>query len=738
MAMGVILYFNPSAERMFGYTKDELVGQAVEHLLPERLREIHNTHRKTYARTPRNRPMGTGQQLVGRHKDGRAFPIEISLSPQTFKSKLAVLCIISDLSLHDRLETRLRLQSAALESTANAIVITGLDGRIIWANPAFTTLTGYPPEEAIGQTLRFLNSGAHEETFHKKLWETILAGKVWQGALINRRKDGSRYTEEMTITPVKDFTGEISHFIAIKHDITEQVAREKMILQLYESERLQREISEALYDVSTGLTSTLDMDGILDSLLKQIGRVVPFDTGSVLLMEADQVRVARHEGFEKVDLDHDVYLKTLTFPIKTSRHLQWMVDTGQPLVIGDTHNYPGWVPLDISAHIRGWVGAPISARGQIFGFLSLDKAEPNYYQPEHASYLAAFAGQAALALQNAQLFAAERKRIAELEALRATAADISSELALSNLLQAILDRASRLLDAAGGELGLFDEDREEIEVVISHYPGDNYSGTRLALGEGAMGYIAQFRAPLIVADYASWEGRSAKYKEVNIHPLVGAPMMVGNRLVGVITVADPNPDKIFDGSDERLLMLFAQQAAIAVENARLFEAAQQQAREAETLYQATREAAERRAVHYQVSREISSSLQPEKLYQAIHHAVEQLMPCEVFVISLLNEQPRQIEAVYLSEKGHRYPARKISPSQGLSGHIITTGEPLRSGDFNNTHAQMFPVEVFGEGTAVPNSVLAVPMRLGGRLPGCCPSRASCPMPTRQRTRRRWS
>jgi diguanylate cyclase (GGDEF)-like protein len=193
--------------------------------------------------------------------------------------------------------------------------------------------------------------------------------------------------------------------------------------------------------------------------------------------------------------------------------------------------------------------------------------------------------------------------------------------------------------------------------------------------------------------------------------------MVGNRLVGVITVADPNPDKVFNASDQRRLLLFAQQAAIAVENARLFEAVQRQAREAETLYQATREAAERRSVLYQVSREISSSMQPGKLYEAIHHAVEQLMPCDVFVISLLNDQPREIEAVYLSQKGHRYPARKVSPSQGLSGHVIATGEPLRSGDFHTTHADLVQVQIFGEGTAVPGSVMAVPMRLGGEITG---------------------
>ena len=129
-----------------------------------------------------------------------------------------------------------------------------------------------------------------------------------------------------------------------------------MVLQLYQSERGQREISEALYEVSTGLTSSLDVDGILDSLLHQIDRVVPFDLGSVLLLHDGEVKVARHRGFKMLRGDHDAYLKTLIFPIEFATHLQWMVDTRQPLVIGDTHNYPGLGPAgNLNAYPRvGW------------------------------------------------------------------------------------------------------------------------------------------------------------------------------------------------------------------------------------------------------------------------------------------------------------------------------------------------------------------------------------------------
>jgi len=119
---------------------------------------------------------------------------------------------------------RLNLQSAALEAAANAIVITDFHGTIVWINDAFTTMTGYSKEEALGNDSRLLKSGEQPESYYSKLWSTILAGKVWQGEIVNRRKDGTLYTEEMTITPVTQGVASTAnkYFIAIKQDITQR------------------------------------------------------------------------------------------------------------------------------------------------------------------------------------------------------------------------------------------------------------------------------------------------------------------------------------------------------------------------------------------------------------------------------------------------------------------------------------------------------------------------------------
>jgi PAS domain S-box-containing protein len=121
----------------------------------------------------------------------------------------------------ERAEKSLRLNTIALTAAANAIVITDRNGAVVWANPSFTTMTGYTLAETVGKNLRELvKSGQHERVFYQQMWETILAGGVWRGELVNRRKDGSLYPEEMTITPVRDSAEAITHFIAIKQDIT--------------------------------------------------------------------------------------------------------------------------------------------------------------------------------------------------------------------------------------------------------------------------------------------------------------------------------------------------------------------------------------------------------------------------------------------------------------------------------------------------------------------------------------
>jgi PAS domain S-box-containing protein len=232
----------------------------------------------------------------------------------------------------------------------------------------------------------------------------------------------------------------------------------------------------------------------------------------------------------------------------------------------------GVVPLMIGSRLVGCLASVHTERDRTFG-------------AEDLRLLNLFAPQAAIAIENARLYTAEFQRAEEQKALLETMQDLSSELELSTLLQAVLERAVSLLGVTGGELAIFDPDREELEIVASHNIGGDSTGTRMQLGEGAMGIAAQTLEPLIIPNYQEWAGRSPLYADTIARGVAVVPLMIGSRLVGTVASVHTEADRTFGSEELRLLNLFAPQAAIAIENARLYTEAERQRRFFETLVQ---------------------------------------------------------------------------------------------------------------------------------------------------------
>jgi PAS domain S-box-containing protein len=262
----------------------------------------------------------------------------------------------------------------------------------------------------------------------------------------------------------------------------------------------------------------------------------------------------------------------------------WRVPPGQGLseraLLDGTLHYTPDVARETSylpsLHGGSELDVPLTIDGAPIAVLVVQSGRVAAFGQEDFESLSAAAQQASIAIGRARLLTAERRRADEQEALLASLADLSAELELPRLLQAVLGRAVGLLGASGGELAIFDERAQALEIVANHNIGKESTGTRMALGEGAMGRVAETHEPLIIADYQQWLARSPQYGTVTAHAVMVAPLLIGARLVGTIATVHTDPERKFTPYDLRLLNMFAPQAAIAIENARLYTSAQRE------------------------------------------------------------------------------------------------------------------------------------------------------------------
>lgn len=248
---GLIVDCNEQSCHDLGYTRDELLRMTI----------FDFTTRLTAGaawKTELEVIEREGNRLtesLHRRRDGALLPVEINARIIWKNDQRYVVAVARNLSESKRTQAQLSLQNAALNSTANAIVITDRDGIILWANPAFSQMTGYALVEAIGKNPKELvNSGTHTREFFQAMWNTICRGQVWHGEIVNKRKNGTHYTEEMTITPVSGEDKIITHFIAVKQDIS---ARKEAEIKLIQSETTFRGILNSL----TEAVYILDEDG---------------------------------------------------------------------------------------------------------------------------------------------------------------------------------------------------------------------------------------------------------------------------------------------------------------------------------------------------------------------------------------------------------------------------------------------------------------------------------------------
>jgi PAS domain S-box-containing protein len=244
---GRITLINRKGCDLLGWTESELLGRDwIETCLPARTRDAL---RKKFHNLIEGDLSIVENPILTRSGEERLIEWRNTVLRDGALNVTGTFCSGTDITERKQAEAQVRLQSAALNAAANAMVITDRAGLIEWVNPAFSELTGYTEAEAVGKNPRDLvKSDQHDQPFYKALWDTILSGQVWHGEMINRRKDGSLYTEEQTITPLRDPQGEVSHFIDVKQDITQRKRSEEQLRQRAQLSALGAAVGLALAD----------------------------------------------------------------------------------------------------------------------------------------------------------------------------------------------------------------------------------------------------------------------------------------------------------------------------------------------------------------------------------------------------------------------------------------------------------------------------------------------------------
>ncbi len=339
--------------------------------------------------------------------------------------------------------------------------------------------------------------------------------------------------------------------------------------RLLASERSRATEQQALLDTMAGLAGELDLSVVLNLILERATRLLEV-TGAELAV------VGERTGHLVIGASHNMGVDAVGTTMAPGVGAMGRVaETRKPLVIPRYQEWEHRSPSYTQDTVQTVIAAPLTIGTRLVGVIAAVHSDPSRsFGEEDLRRLNLFAPQAAVAIENARLFTAEKNRAEEQKALLDTMQDLSSELELGKVLNAVLQRAVSLLNVTGGELAIYDEESHTLEIVASHSMGESSVGTLMEIGEGAMGRVAETHEPLLIPHYQDWEHRSPSYTQDTVQTVMASPLIMGERLVGVIATVHSDPGRAFDKEDLRLLSLFAPQAAIAIENARLYATAE--------------------------------------------------------------------------------------------------------------------------------------------------------------------
>ncbi|GAB4474887.1 MAG: hypothetical protein Kow00124_15350 [Anaerolineae bacterium] len=394
---GNVVYLNPAASALYGCTPRELTqagGPAALFVDPDVSDQIHEALRTHCAWQGEVwvRACGGDERLV-------QFRVNC-IGPDGDAETGGIICVATDITrLHHALEALRESEvryRGLVESQQDLIVRVDREGRFTFVNDAYCEKFGKTREELLGKSFKPLvhkDDLAHTLEAMKGLEVPPYRIQVEQRAYTVQ---GERWIAWEDFAIRDETTGEIVEIQAIGHDITEHK-------EAIAAERAQRALAESLREIAAALSSTLNLDTVLEMILQNVGRVVPHDAANVMLLHDDQVRIVRAQGYAERSTDRSTVMG-LHFALDDVPLLRQLASTGRPLLIRDVLAEPQWVFFEASRWLRSYIAVPIRYDDQVLGFLNLDSAAPAFFNEKHVERLITFADHAAIAIHNATLY----------------------------------------------------------------------------------------------------------------------------------------------------------------------------------------------------------------------------------------------------------------------------------------------------------------------------------------------
>lgn len=434
--------------------------------------------------------------------------------------------------------------------------------------------------------------------------------------------------------------------------------------RLLEAERTVREQAEALREASRIVGSSLSLDEVLQAVLDQLARVLPFDSGNIMFVEDERAVIKVWRGYDLL-LAHE-YITDIEFPIPTDPFVGAVVREGKPMVVCNTHENPNWIITPIGEHINSWLGIPLMGRDRVIGLFSLDRVIPEGFTEEEVLLAQTFAPHAATAIENARLFEAEEKRTSELMALRQASLDLTASLEIEPVLYAALESALRFLPGSVyAHIFLYDQ----VHGVLKFGAALKANGSR--------GRLMSKPRPKGLSYTVISTGQPVVRNDVTTHPTfdnyhpqgkvaaLGIPLKIGQRTLGVMNITHPYPH-IFTQSEIHILSLLGDQAATAIENARLYQQAEIERRHLGLLYD--------------LGRGLAASLQHEDILQRAITLTCQALDGLVGGAFLYDVEQNQLilRAMHgISLPGNGKPEHvKLSLQSGMAGWVALNRMPV--------------------------------------------------------------